>query len=66
MRITVTLDDELVEKTMQQSGLTKRSQAINAALKDYVKRSAQVRLAQLAGSYRGLDLSAPPRRSFDD
>jgi metal-responsive CopG/Arc/MetJ family transcriptional regulator len=63
MRITVILDDDLVEKAIEHSGLTKKSQVINAALKDYVKRASQQRLAQMAGSYSNSSIASPPRRT---
>ncbi|MCL2826155.1 MAG: type II toxin-antitoxin system VapB family antitoxin [Eggerthellaceae bacterium] len=62
MRTTVLLDDELVEKAKQFTGLAKTSQVINAVLDDYVRRASQLRLVALGGSYKEAELSMPPRK----
>ena len=62
MRTTVLLDTELIEKAKEFTGLSKTSQVINTVLEDYVKRASQLRLAQLAGSYKDVELELPPRR----
>jgi Arc/MetJ family transcription regulator len=60
MRMTVVLDDELVETAMNYTGLRKKSVLIREALKALVEREAARRLAGLGGSEP--DLVAVPRR----
>jgi Arc/MetJ family transcription regulator len=60
MRVTVVLDDELVEKAMSYSGLRSKSVLIREALVALVEREAARRLAGLGGSEP--DLVAVPRR----
>ena len=63
MRTTVTLDDELVAKAMDYTGLKKMPQLIDEAFKALVAREAAQRLAKLGGSDPKATL--PPRRRFD-
>lgn len=60
MRTTVTLDDELVEKAMEYSGITERSELIRHALKRLVELEASRRLARLGGTMP--DIQPVPRR----
>lgn len=60
MRTTVTLDDELLAKAQEYSGIKEKSALINAALKELVAREASRRLARLGGTQK--NLKAPPRR----
>lgn len=50
MRTTVTLDDALVERAQQLTGLTKRSALLREALTALVQRESARRLARLAGT----------------
>jgi Arc/MetJ family transcription regulator len=60
MRMTVVLDDELVEKAMSYTGLRRKSVLIREAFKALVEREAARRLATLGSSEP--DLVAVPRR----
>jgi Arc/MetJ family transcription regulator len=50
MRTTLTLDDDLLLKAQQMSGLTERSQVIREALTALVQRESARRLAKLGGT----------------
>jgi Arc/MetJ family transcription regulator len=60
MRMTVVLDDELVEKAMSYTGLRRKSVLIREAFKALVEREAARRLRRLGGSEP--DLVAVSRR----
>lgn len=62
MRTTVTLDDELIARAQEVTGIKGRSALIQAGLELLVQREAARRLARLGGSEP--DLVAPPRRRF--
>ncbi len=63
MRTTVTLDDALLEKAEEYTGIKERGALIQLALKRLVETEASRRLAQLGGT--SPDAEAPPRRRFD-
>ena len=50
MRITLNLDDELLAKAHQLSGLTERTQLIREALLALVERESARRLSKLGGT----------------
>ncbi|WP_210603807.1 type II toxin-antitoxin system VapB family antitoxin [Brevibacterium oceani] len=50
MRTTVTIDDELMDKAAEISGITERSALIREALKTLVRVESARRLAALGGS----------------
>jgi Arc/MetJ family transcription regulator len=60
MRTTVTLDDELLAKAREYTGIEEGSALVNAALKALVEREAAHRLIALGGTMPGL--KAAPRR----
>jgi Arc/MetJ family transcription regulator len=60
MRTTVALDDELLAKAQEYTGLKEKSALLNEALKRLVQREAARRLALLGGS--DPNAKAPPRR----
>jgi Arc/MetJ family transcription regulator len=60
MRTTVTLDDELLAKAQEYSGIKEKSELIRRALQELVQREAARRLARLGGS--DPQAKAPPRR----
>jgi Arc/MetJ family transcription regulator len=62
MRITLTLDDELLERAKEVTGITKTTALVREALKALVEREAARRLARLGGSQPHL-LHVPRRRS---
>jgi Arc/MetJ family transcription regulator len=60
MRTTLTLDDDLVAKAVELTGIEEKPALIREALKALIAREAARRLALLAGTEPGL--KAPPRR----
>jgi Arc/MetJ family transcription regulator len=60
MRTTVTLDDELLKKAQEYSGIREKSLLVNAALKALVEREASRRAAALGGTMPGF--KAGPRK----
>jgi hypothetical protein len=62
MRTTITLDDELMQRAQQLSGLKERSRLMTEALQALIQRESAQRLAQLGGSQPDLD-HIPRRRS---
>jgi Arc/MetJ family transcription regulator len=60
MRTTVALDDELLAKAEEYTGIREKSALIRAALRALVEREAARRLARLGGSEP--DLTVIPRR----
>ncbi|PSJ49835.1 type II toxin-antitoxin system VapB family antitoxin [Kumtagia ephedrae] len=61
MRTTLTIDDELLAKAEQYTGIKERSVLIREALTALVQREAARRLARLGGSDPDAE-SAPRRR----
>ena len=60
MRTTITLDDELLAKAHEMTGIAERSTLIHDGLRLLVQREAARRLARLGGS--APDLTVAPRR----
>jgi Arc/MetJ family transcription regulator len=60
MRTTVVLDDELLAKASEMTGITEISALLHRALKHLVSREAARRLAALGGSCP--EATAAPRR----
>lgn len=60
MRTTLTIDDELLAKAMEYTGIKERATVIRMALESLVAREAGRRLARLGGS--DPDAWAAPRR----
>jgi Arc/MetJ family transcription regulator len=50
MRATVTLDDDLILKAQEYTGITERSALLRTALKALIHREASRRLAALGGT----------------
>jgi len=65
MRTTVFLEDAVLQRAKEITGLEKTSQIINTALNDFVKRQERLRLAKLGGTYKNEELAVPRRRSFE-
>jgi Arc/MetJ family transcription regulator len=63
MRTTITLDDELLAKAQEYTGLKEKSAVVREALKALVEREAARRLALLGGTEP--DLAVPPRRRLE-
>ena len=64
MRTTVTLDDTLLKKARELSGVTETGPLLKAALQALIYREAALRLARLGGSQP--DLQDIPRRRPDE
>jgi Arc/MetJ family transcription regulator len=62
MRTTLALDDELVSKAQEFTGLKEKSALVREALKALIERESARRLARLAGSEPNLR-SVSRRRS---
>lgn len=62
MRTTVNIDDELMRKAIEYTGITEKSALLREALRLLVAREAGRRLALMGGT--APDLIAPPRRRF--
>ena len=60
MRATVTLDDELIDRAGELSGVRERGPLLREALNALIQRESARRLVLLGGSQ--LDLETPPRR----
>lgn len=63
MRTTVTLDDALVEKAMELTGISEKSALLRDGLKALIRIESARRLAALGGT--DPDASAAPRRRGD-
>jgi Arc/MetJ family transcription regulator len=50
MRLTLTLDDELLAKAEKYTGISNKSALVRESLKKFVERDAARRLARLGGS----------------
>jgi Arc/MetJ family transcription regulator len=62
MRTTLNLDDELMERARQLTGIEEKTALVHAALKALIQRESARRLAALGGTMPGLK-SIPRRRS---
>ena len=60
MRMTITLDDELVTKAQEYTGIRGKSALVREALQVLIEREAARRLARLGGSEP--DFATIPRR----
>jgi Arc/MetJ family transcription regulator len=60
MRTTIALDDELVAKAQDFTGMKEKSSLVREALKALIERESARRLARLGGTESRL--KAPPRR----
>ncbi len=63
MRTTLALDDELIAKAQEFTGLKEKTALVREALKALIERESAKRLARLGGSEPALE--AAPRRRFD-
>ena len=60
MRTTLALDDELIKKAQEFTGLKEKSALVREALTALIERESARRLVLLGG--REPDIAAPPRR----
>lgn len=63
MRTTLVLDDALLARARELTGVQEKSALVRAALKALIERESARRLARLGGSEP--DLEAPPRRRLE-
>lgn len=63
MRTTVALDDKLMKKAQELTGVEGTATLLREALKALIERESARRLALLGGSEP--DLQVPPRRRWD-
>ena len=64
MRTTMNIDDELLAKAMEYTGIKERATVVRMALEGLVAREAERRLARLAGSMPDFGKVPVPRRRF--
>jgi len=64
MRTTVNLDDDLVRKAQEYTGITEKTALLRRALKELIHREASRRLAALGGTMPDLE-DVPGRRAGD-
>jgi Arc/MetJ family transcription regulator len=62
MRTTLNLDDKLIERAMQLTGIKEKTALIHAALETLIAHESGLRLAALGGTMPGLK-RIPRRRS---
>jgi Arc/MetJ family transcription regulator len=62
MRTTLNLDDELMDRARQLTGIEEKTALVNAGLKELIARESARRLAALGGTMPGLK-SIPRRRA---
>lgn len=60
MRTTITIDDDLMDRAVELTGVTKKSEVVRIALESLIRREASQRLAELGGTMP--DLKPIPRR----
>jgi Arc/MetJ family transcription regulator len=60
MRTTLVIDDELIEKARQSTGIQEKTSLVRAGLEALIAREAGRRLAALGGTQP--NLQTPPRR----
>ncbi len=65
MRTTLALDDDLLAKAREYTGLTEKSGIVRAALIALVEREAARRLARMGGSAPDFQV-APRRRPWEE
>lgn len=66
MRASITLDDDLVRRAQELSGLTERTALVREALKALIHIEASRRLAALGGSEPNLNISSNTRLTLRD
>ncbi|WP_447970421.1 type II toxin-antitoxin system VapB family antitoxin [Nitrospira sp. M1] len=60
MRTTLNIDDDLLEKAANLTGISEKTSLVRLGLEALISKNAALRLAQLGGSEKHLKL--PPRR----
>ena len=64
MRTTLTLDDELLKKAEEYTGLSEKTAIVREAMKALIERESARRLARMDGIAPKLE--APPRRRLNE
>ena len=64
MRTTLTLDDELLGKAEEYTGLSEKTAIVREAMKALIERESARRLARMGGA--APDIEAPPRRRLNE
>ncbi len=62
MRTTIALNDELVKRAQEYTGIEEKSRLVHAGLYALIERESARRLAQLGGSMPGLKIKRRRRR----
>lgn len=60
MRTTLALDDDLIARAQELTGVQEKSALVREALRALIQRESALRLARLGGSEPNLEV--PPRR----
>jgi Arc/MetJ family transcription regulator len=64
MRTTLTLDDDLLEKAEEYTGLSEKTAIVREAMKALIERESARRLARMGGIAPNLEV--PPRRRLNE
>jgi Arc/MetJ family transcription regulator len=64
MRTTINIDDDLIRKAVDLTGVTEKTDLVRRSLKALIALESAKRLARLGGAEKGL--TAVPRRSVSE
>lgn len=64
MRTTMTVDDDLIAKAIDYSGVKERSTVMRMALEEFVQRRVELRMAEARGAIPDFGKVPVPRRQF--
>jgi len=62
MRTTINIDDELIEKASELTGVQEKTSLVRLGLQALIARESSIRLAKLGGTEKGLK-TIPRRRA---
>lgn len=65
MRTTIALDDDLISRAQDYTGLSEKSALVREALKALIEREAARRLAALSGSQPGINAARLRRQELE-
>lgn len=63
MRTTINIEDKLIEKASELTGVREKTSLVRLGLEALIARESSIRLAKLGGTEKGL--KAVPRRSAE-
>jgi Arc/MetJ family transcription regulator len=63
MRTTLNIDDDLLRRAAEMSGISEKTALLHAGLEALIQRAAAKRLAAMGGTQK--DIRVPPRRRPD-